>query len=236
LRQEELPPEENPTSGPATGLTISAGARLESVPLLTIASGDRLIGINGLPIDDKTQALRVLESGAGGLDQQTEDLVSLAIERDGAERTINIHLVAPIDSKTSTQLSRLIAIPALQQGIAGFQQGTDTVVRWSRDYSQIYDLPVFGSEIDGFWPDQINRAGTSDPQAVATLESIYASIGVQFLDHIVRLNGAPLTSVEALLTVLREGLEVLQRGEPYTFTLDIERGLFQHVTLDINVV
>lgn len=154
------------------------------------------------------------------------------------DRTVHVDVVPAAVRNYRVTLPRMLGMIVLQQGVAIINPGRGTAVEYARMYSRIYDLPVLPvleQEIDGLWVDQIFASNEKEKEIVKIVESFYKTAGIQYMDHLVALNGAEMNSLDVLLQELKKGLEAVESGQPYSFRLDIDRGRFQRVQIDIDI-
>ncbi|MDZ4860302.1 MAG: protein kinase [Candidatus Hydrogenedentes bacterium] len=195
----------------------------------------QLAALDGVRIDTAEQGGAMVDEFLNSLSTGTVGKRTMTFAGPEGERSVEVEITPQVIETRSVTLPRMLASLILKQGIETIDSGRATAIEYARMYSANFDLPVFDQEIDGFWVDKVFTSSRSERQVVNLVESFYKTAGIQFMDHVVGLNGIPLSSMDVLIEELKKGLGALDAEKPFTFKLDVERGRFHRVTILVHI-
>ena len=125
----------------------------------------------------------------------------------------------------------LDAIPIIQ----AIQGRLDEIFR---SVAEIVDLPPLDGRVNGLWISTrlYDSASASDQELDRIAGLFFLQIGFQERDRVRSINGVVIDSIAACIEALNMGAPNIRFRQPYTYTVEVERSMFEEVHMTLNVL
>ena len=212
-------------------IEISGEEQLQQLRILDLELGDVLQRLEGRSAPENVPV------PGGGSGPEILQRLTLVLERGGKEVPLQIEVVKPEQGTNEVYLPIVGALPMLVKGLDVLDLARGYFIGAARG-DTLFSLPLpDGQELDGWFVSPFTTDAAHEERIlIALTRALNKTLGVQTYDRIMSMNGRPLKRVDVVIEVLREALETCQAGTPYTFKLQVVRGLFEEVEIAIHLV
>ncbi|MDZ4858349.1 MAG: hypothetical protein SGI88_05150 [Candidatus Hydrogenedentes bacterium] len=194
--------------------------------------GDVITGIDGVALDSHATTTKTIEAA---LSRQL-DLLRMRALRDGQERNVQIQ-IRPVKRFTEHGKLPKFFVTLVVNELDQLRAKTEMFERDQRKCAGWMNLPVDGPGIDGLWviPVAEELTDSTEVKWASVMNQFFSIVNLYPNDHILSLNGVPLTSIDVVLDGIGAVKPALLAGKPYTYVLMVERTPFELVELHVAV-
>jgi len=206
----------------AAGVALKAGPAAQAMARLCILPEDRIVSINETPIQDARSGADAISRFLDMAALQPEPDLVIALERKGERRRYRFRFLEPESKRQERSFSRDEGLAVLRWQCQNLTKNEDTILQVNHAHAADMGEPVEGPRgLNGFW---LLEASTPLQRRLCM------GVGVAPRDRIVRVDGAPVASIDRLREVYEAAIAKLEAGEDYALKQEIERGEFQRIT------
>jgi len=225
--RDVLRSERKRTPEPAVGLRITEGPRLNALARLCFFPDDRIVRLNETEITNLDAAIMAIENILSQADRKRNLSVTMGIIRDQRRIPVEFRFQEPRIVRNELIIDREQALKMVRRQHAAVVEDVVSLLEVNHACAREIGEPIDEPDgLNGLWMPSVNTP----------IERVlYLSLGIAPGDRIVRFDGAPITSVDGLRKHYEKIISVLEAGEAYTLTQEIERGEFQHIELVVKV-
>jgi len=209
------------------GFLVAQGLPAQILARLCLREGDRIVRVNGADISGQAACLAHFGAFLRASDRGTKRGLSLLIEREDRAREIRFLFRPATESYHEVAVPRVLLEPmlaapfpvVLEEGPNPFEDYDLRQAKWHRE-------PALDTAAAGFWLDSAYTP---------LVDGVLERVGLQPGDQIIAIDGTPVHSSQDLPAVAARVAGQLADGTATTWAIEVRRGLFQRLTIDVHV-
>jgi hypothetical protein len=232
-RLRSLLPDEPIVLDASAGLPLGSD-HLDSLRKMGFRKGDVLLGLD-TGGDKHLHLAEALDAASQNLDNPDHSSFTWLTRRGDQVIPVEVRIIEPEIVRHEIRFPEWMARPVLEAALGSLATLDDTITGMHRRMADRSDLPVVGEGMDGMWNGHYTATTPEEERVQELIMGFLLQMGMQLWDRVEYVNGHALNSPTVLMTIMEEAREALDRGEPFTFALDIERGAFHRVQLELQI-
>ena len=221
------------TACTGNGATRVAGASVvdaslaETLQSMGIRAGDRLDSINEISFDTPEIA-EALEATRHGIEQGSVAAARLRLNRSGMPVEFTYHVVDVVQKREHVELPEAQLSQIVTQHQSMLRRNRANILQINEElHRRISGFPRESGYGLGF-----SVVGGTTPEEREALSTLHIQPG----DLLVGIDGAPVTSIEDLESILSQVAERVRSGTFSSTTIVVMRGAFQRVEVNVSVL